>query len=100
MSGRVVLLLLPFLLMPWHGQAAQPSPQVELSAEERAWIKLHPLVRVANEDDWPPYDFSDKGFPSGYSIDLVKLVAKKVGLELEFINGYSIKCSKLFWPFY
>ncbi len=68
---------------------AHTSSTVELTATEQAWIQRHPRIRVANEDDWPPYDFSETGVPSGYAIDLVRLVAQKVGLQLEFVNGYS-----------
>ncbi len=85
---RVLFLLLLCWLLAGSGQAGNGA-EVALSTEELQWIAEHPVIRVANEDDWPPYDFSENGVPSGYSIDLLKLVAEKVGLQLEFINGYS-----------
>jgi hypothetical protein len=30
---------------------------LKLTAEERAWIKAHPELRVGNEMDWPPFDY-------------------------------------------
>ncbi|MBW2429662.1 MAG: transporter substrate-binding domain-containing protein, partial [Deltaproteobacteria bacterium] len=60
-----------------------------LSDEERDWISEHPVLRVANELDWPPFDFAEDGEPKGYSIDLMNLIGEKTGLKLEFINGYT-----------
>ena len=60
---------------------------VQLTVEEGAWIAEHPVLKVANELDWPPFDFAENGKPLGYSIDLVRLVAEKTGLQVEFVNG-------------
>jgi polar amino acid transport system substrate-binding protein len=62
---------------------------LKLTAEERAWIKANPELRVANEMDWPPFDFAENGEPKGYSIDLINLIGEKAGLKFEFINGYT-----------
>jgi ABC-type amino acid transport substrate-binding protein len=48
---------------------------LNLTAEEQAWIKANPEIRVGNEMDWPPFDFVENGKPMGYSID--------------FFNGYT-----------
>ena len=39
--------------------------------------------------DWEPFDFMENGQAKGLSIDYLNLVAKKVGLNIEYINGYS-----------
>lgn len=62
---------------------------LSLSAEEEAFLEKHPVIRVSNEMDWPPFDFAVGNTPSGYSIDLLKLIAKKLDIELNFINGHS-----------
>ena len=68
---------------------AAVEAQVDLTEEEQAWIAGNPQIRVGNELDWPPFDYAKNGEPLGYSIDLFRLVADKVGLDIEFINGYS-----------
>ncbi|MEJ1361295.1 MAG: transporter substrate-binding domain-containing protein [Candidatus Sedimenticola sp. (ex Thyasira tokunagai)] len=60
---------------------------LNITAEERAWIKGHPVIKVSNEMDWRPFDFNEDGAPSGYSIDLIKLLAKRIGIQLEFVHG-------------
>lgn len=60
-----------------------------LTPEERAWIQKNPVLKVGNELDWPPFDYSVDGEPLGYTIDLVRLLAKKLGMQVEFVNGHS-----------
>lgn len=64
--------------------------RIVFSDEEEDFLNAHPVIRVANETDWPPFDFVDKnGVPAGYSIDYFKLVANKLGLRINWVNGYS-----------
>jgi len=61
---------------------------LNLTYKEKEFIKNNPIIKVANEDDWPPFDFSENGKAKGYSIDVVRSLAKKIGIRLEFVNGY------------
>jgi len=62
-----------------------------LTEKEIKWLKAHPTIRVANEFDWHPFDFVEYGQPKGLAIDHIKLISQKIGLKIEFVNGYS-------WP--
>ncbi len=70
-------------------QIEDGSPEFILTEEEQIWIAEHPVIRTTNQMDWPPFDFVTGGQPAGFSIEYVKLAAEKVGLSLEFVNGYS-----------
>ncbi|NQU56368.1 MAG: transporter substrate-binding domain-containing protein, partial [Rhodospirillales bacterium] len=63
--------------------------KLSLTAQERQWLDQHPVIRVHNEKDWPPFNFFESGRPQGFSIDYMKLLAAKVGLKVEFITGPS-----------
>ena len=65
------------------------ADELELTPQERAWITEHPTIRVHNEMNWPPFNFNDNGLPSGFSIDLMNLVAANAGLNVEYISGPS-----------
>ncbi|MHC4165532.1 MAG: transporter substrate-binding domain-containing protein [Planctomycetota bacterium] len=65
------------------------SEELILSDEERDWIASHPVLKVGNEMDWPPFDFVEEGEAKGYSIDFVRLLGKKTGLRFEFVNGFT-----------
>lgn len=62
---------------------------LNLSPEEKTFLDTHPKIRVASELDWPPFDFIQNGEPAGFAIDYVRLLAQIIGVELEFINGYT-----------
>ena len=66
----------------------QPS-NINLSAAEKAFLEAHPVIRVHNEQDWAPFNFNKNGVPQGYTIDMMNLLAEKLGLTIEYISGPS-----------
>ena len=67
------------------------SEDILFTNEEKLYLRENPSIRVHLENAWYPFNFIDKGRASGYSNDLIRLVAKKVGLEIEFVAGYQWK---------
>ncbi|PWI32301.1 metal-dependent phosphohydrolase [Vibrio albus] len=65
-----------------------PVSKVPLSREEQKYIRELGVLKVSNEKNWPPFDFAYGGEPQGYSIDLLNLIAQKLGLDIEYSNGY------------
>lgn len=61
----------------------------DLSPDELQWVKENPVLRVGNENDWPPFDFVEDGEAKGYGIDILRLIGQKTGLSFEFVNGFS-----------
>lgn len=86
---KIYSILLVLVLIPFSTILSANQSQPVLTEKEKLWIKEHPVIAVANELDWAPFDYSVEGKPLGYSIDIVKLIAEKTGLELQFINGYT-----------
>ncbi|MFP4480875.1 MAG: transporter substrate-binding domain-containing protein [Desulfohalobiaceae bacterium] len=62
---------------------------LELTLKEREFLSSHPVIRVGNEDDWPPFDFSEHGVPQGYAIEYLEILGRKLGLSFEYLNGYT-----------
>jgi ABC-type amino acid transport substrate-binding protein len=60
-----------------------------LNPAEISWITEHPVIRVSNEMDWPPFDFNQNGQPLGLSIDLLNMIADRTGLKIDYRSGYS-----------
>jgi len=71
------------------GPESGASAAIELSPTERAWIEAHPVIRVHNEKDWPPFNYFEYGSPRGLSIDYMNLVAEKLGINVEYVTGPS-----------
>lgn len=78
--------------------AQQNNNQMALSLteEEKKWINEHPSITVANEPDWPPFDFTQEGQAAGLGIDYVNLIAKKTGLKVNYVHAPWEELLKLF----
>jgi len=83
------LMLVLLCLINANSMAQDIDPKVELTPEEIAWIKEHPVITSTNEMEWAPLDFVDNGEAIGFSIDYLNLVALKVGLKIEYVNVYA-----------
>ena len=81
-------LLLLVCCIPLY-MATALADDILFTAEEQAWLTGHPVIRVHNEMNWPPFNFNVDGKPTGFSIDYMNLVADKVGLNVEYISGPS-----------
>jgi signal transduction histidine kinase/ActR/RegA family two-component response regulator len=64
---------------------------INFTPQEIEYIKAHPVIKVSNEKDWAPFDFMHNGEAKGYSVDIVKGLAKEIGIKVEFVNGYEWK---------
>ncbi len=80
-----------FREIPREPAAALPEKEtrVALSAQEQAFLKAHPVIRVHNEKDWPPFNYFEYGSPRGLSIDYMNLVAEKLGIKVDYVSGPS-----------
>ncbi len=87
MAPSVLWAALLWMLSPAtvHSQATD----LELTEQEARWLADHPIIRVHNEMDWPPFNFNADGKPMGFSIDFMDLLAEKAGIEVEYVWGPS-----------
>ena len=67
------------------------SQPLKLTAAQQNVVAEHSVIKVSNETDWAPIDFSKSGMPKGYSIDLLNIISDMTGVEFDYINGFT-------WP--
>jgi len=74
-----------------HSQIASlPAPeQMVMTEDEKALIERYPRLKVSNELDWAPIDYAVSGQPRGYSVDFLKMLSAMLGIEFNFMNGFS-----------
>jgi len=72
-----------------ENKIVQSPTKVALTAEEQNWVNQHPVIRVHNEKDWPPFNYFEYGTPRGLSIDYMNQVAEKLGIKVEYVTGPS-----------
>jgi len=64
---------------------------LQLTKEEKEYLKNHKTITVHNEKSWAPYNFRENGEARGYSIDFMNLIAKKLNIKIRYISGYTWK---------
>ena len=63
------------------------SNELELTQEEKLWLKENPILDTINMQDYPPFNFNESGQAKGFTIDHVNLMADKLGVKVRFITG-------------
>jgi len=60
-----------------------------LTEEEMNYLEKHPIITVQNESDFPPFNYMVNGKAVGFSIDFIKLLTQKMGIDIKFIQNKS-----------
>lgn len=68
-------------------RALAQVPSIDLTSEEQTWIQQNPTLTATNNMDLVPLDYVENGISRGFAIDYINLVAKKVGLNITYVNG-------------
>ena len=70
------------LLLTLAGLA--PAAVPDLTPEERAWIRAHPVIRISGPQAFPPFQyFDDDGEFKGIASDYLRHIAAMTGLKIE-----------------
>ncbi|WP_024852134.1 transporter substrate-binding domain-containing protein [Hydrogenovibrio kuenenii] len=77
------LLLASLWVVSFTAQAA-----LQLTTEEKEWIKQHPTITLGADYNWPPFEFSTSPKQhAGIAADFLKLISKKTGLTIKVKSG-------------
>jgi two-component system sensor histidine kinase EvgS len=61
---------------------------LELTPEEEAWLKKHPIIQLGADPDFAPYCFAnEKGEYSGISADFIQIISERLGIVMEMVPG-------------
>jgi|GEM_PF-740986 len=57
---------------------------IQLTDEEQAWLREHPVITVVQDSDYPPVEFADKnGNPTGLTNDYLELIEKRINFTFK-----------------
>ncbi|OMH38038.1 transporter substrate-binding domain-containing protein [Motiliproteus sp. MSK22-1] len=66
--------------------------KLDLSKEEKAWLKAHPLVEIGVDGNWAPIDFMDeRGRHQGIVSDYLSRIEKSLGIRFQTVPGPTFK---------
>ena len=73
----------------WLGPARGQDRLWSLTPEQRGWLAKHNTVRVAFDGHFPPYSYLNaEGQIEGLAVDLLHLMADRLGIRLEIYPTY------------
>jgi len=83
------------LIQRWSGGMLLLQPHVfpiDFTPEEQAWLKQHPVLRVAAGNSFAPISFfDDQGIWRGLSAELLEQIAPRIGVKLELVRAHSLE---------
>lgn len=60
------------------------ASKIELTSEQKQWLKEHPVIKLAPDISWPPFEWVDENkVYRGMAADYIKLVEEKIGITFE-----------------
>jgi ABC-type amino acid transport substrate-binding protein len=86
----LLVLVLCFGLGGWAQEEQGRDVMLELTAEEKAFLAEHPVLRLSGDPDWLPLEsFTRSGEYQGIVPDYLELIAKHSGLSFEVVPSSS-----------
>lgn len=88
MSFRLILLIFfissTYALDVSAGNRVVSPFKVLLTPQEKAWVANNPKLIVRTSSNWPPFEYKGaNGNPAGSSIDMLRVIAERTGLNIE-----------------
>jgi len=68
----------------WLEAMEDVTTSLDLTSEERAWLRDHPVLRLGYDPDWPPVEYVDKeGRFVGMSADFMRRLNTIIGIDIK-----------------
>lgn len=63
---------------------ANSAIEVDLTPGQRIWLNKHPVIRLATDNAWPPFEWIDDEMQyQGIASDYMSLIEKRLGIQFE-----------------
>jgi len=63
--------------------------EINLTKQERQWIKEHKTIRVGVDPEFAPFEFIENGHYHGMASDYLRLLNQRLHLKMEVVQGVS-----------
>ncbi len=87
-----ILYILPFLMFFLYS-GLHAGSTIELTHQEKSWIRQHPVIRLGSLKHYPPLAFEDRQ-SEGWAEDYNRLINEKTGLNIELVHDDWMKSVK------
>ncbi len=85
---NILLLLSIVVLFHFPVETFAVDARLNLTADEKLWLKAHPEIRIAPDPDFAPFEwFSQDGSYKGMVADYVQLIEQRIGVKFKVIHA-------------
>jgi len=83
-TASFAVLALQFVFMSFaYGQDVRPAT-LNLTADEQSWLSNHPVIRLAVDTGWAPFEFVDENKEyRGMAAEYISLVEERLGISFQ-----------------
>lgn len=81
--GLIIAIVVSFLAGIYLSPILLPKEKVE---EDEVWAKVvkNGKIIIGSSPDWPPYEYLEGGKFTGFEVELMEMVAERLGLKVEW----------------
>jgi len=90
-SFRRVQLAVFTLFLILAAPFAANAGELQLTPDEQAWLRAHPVVRASISQSYPPFEFYENNSFQGMAYDYLQLIAGRLGIRIEPVTGIEWK---------
>ena len=65
--------------------------EIELTNEEKEWIKAHPVIRLGVDPEFAPFEYIEDQEYRGMASDYVKLLNQRLNMNMQIVDGLTWK---------
>lgn len=82
----ILFLFFSFLYTFFSSINSSNTSSIELTNEEKVWLKEHPVVTIGFDPAYAPFEFYEDGEYNGMSIDYINWIESQLGIDIEIVN--------------
>lgn len=91
MKTHSLLIVLSFLVACIATNLSKAA-ELDLTLDERAWLKEHSVIRIGVDTEYAPFEYVDEeGNYQGIAPQYLKLIGKRLGIEFTVVSGLTWK---------
>lgn len=82
----ILFLFFSFLYTFFSSINSSDTVSIELTDEEKLWLKDHPIVTIGFDPAYAPFEFYEDGEYKGMSIDYIDWIESQLGIDIQIVN--------------
>ena len=91
MKTHSLLIVLSFMIACIAANVSKAA-ELNLTVDDRAWLREHPVIRIGVDTDYAPFEFVDEeGNYQGVAPQYLKLIGQRLGIEFIVVPGLTWK---------